>query len=574
VELHAYTRSISDLLSVKKTYIVPRFQREYSWTKEQVTELWEDTFSCLHSLEGGSFEHEEYFIGALVLVGSDKASAYQIVDGQQRLTTLTIALSVLCERFIQIGRRNLADAIYQNYIAGTDDEGNDYFKLQNESPRPFFQKCVQHIDKAQEPPQTTEEETLFAAYTDLLAFTDRAKLATRVGKDELSDSQYENLLKAVRDQLVSHLKVIFITVAEEEEAYTIFETLNARGMNLSFVDLIKNRLFKELAKKHPDDDARTTWKKMRSVISSRENVGGLEAFIRHWWISRYSYVSAENVYKRFKRLWHDGEIDAADFLAKLHQDAELYVRTSAPQVDDFKSGDERQIYFSLSAFRTFNVTQQRPFVLSLFRAQEAGIVTRTQLMDTLLVLEKFHFLFNAVCSQRPSGIEASYSRAARGLVDAKNKVEARKVLETLHSSLSKRVPDKATFTKKFSVIRYSKQRPKNKRLVQYILHKMVRATLRTAELVPSDLTIEHIMPQSSGAPDVVGQLGNLLPLGRQLNGDAANKSVQLKLAEYAQSEFPLTASFAESCSGTWGKEDVVKRTGVLCSVAYDKIWAL
>ncbi|NJN74869.1 MAG: DUF262 domain-containing protein [Limnothrix sp. RL_2_0] len=68
------------------------------------------------------------------------------------------------------------------------------------------------------------------------------------------------LLRAVRDQVVKYLKVIFITVAEEEEAYTIFETLNARGMNLSFVDLIKNKLFKELTDTHPDDDAKTTWK--------------------------------------------------------------------------------------------------------------------------------------------------------------------------------------------------------------------------------------------------------------------------------------------------------------------------
>ncbi len=108
------------------------------------------------------------------------------------------------------------------------------------------------------------------------------------------------LLKKIRDQVLSYLKVIYITVKEEDQAYTIFETLNARGINLSFVDLIKNKLFKELKKQHPDDTAKTKWKKLRSLMSSREGLRSLETFVRHWWISRYSYKSAEKVYKAFK----------------------------------------------------------------------------------------------------------------------------------------------------------------------------------------------------------------------------------------------------------------------------------
>ncbi|MDM3852277.1 MAG: DUF262 domain-containing protein [Aphanizomenon gracile PMC627.10] len=125
MELHAYTRTISDLFSVKKKYVVPRFQREYSWTKEKVSELWEDILSNITINNDQQFNHEEYFIGSLVLVGDDKSLSMQIVDGQQRLTTITILLSALCQRFIEIEKRNLAQSIYENYIAGKDDEGND-----------------------------------------------------------------------------------------------------------------------------------------------------------------------------------------------------------------------------------------------------------------------------------------------------------------------------------------------------------------------------------------------------------------------------------------------------------------
>ena len=129
MELHAYTRTISDLFSVKKKYVVPRFQREYSWTREKVSELWDDIVSSILIEKDNSFTHEEYFIGSLVLVGDDKSISMQIVDGQQRLTTLTILLSTLCQRFLEIDRKNIAESIYDNYIAGKDDDGNYYFKL-------------------------------------------------------------------------------------------------------------------------------------------------------------------------------------------------------------------------------------------------------------------------------------------------------------------------------------------------------------------------------------------------------------------------------------------------------------
>jgi uncharacterized protein with ParB-like and HNH nuclease domain len=315
MELHAYTRTISDLFSVKKKYVVPRFQRAYSWSKEQVKELWEDIVSNIRINDGEENSHEEYFIGALVLVGDDKSNTLQIVDGQQRLTTITILLSVLCERFKEINKINLADAISKNYIEGRDDDGNAYFKLDNETPKPFFQTRIQHIDKDNSSPNTDEEKTLFASFQDFLNFTTKENLASQFNLNkDIDDVQYEILLRAIRDQVVKYLKVIFITVVEEEEAYTIFETLNARGMSLSCVDLIKNKLFKELNNTHPDDEAKTTWKNIRSVISSRDSVGSLETFIRHWWISKYSYVAEDKIYKNFKNLWAEGKIDARRFI--------------------------------------------------------------------------------------------------------------------------------------------------------------------------------------------------------------------------------------------------------------------
>ena len=156
MELYAITETISNLLSVNKKYIVPRFQREYSWDKEQVLELWNDIISNISVDCNTNWLHKEYFIGYLVFVGNDISNSMQIVDGQQRLTTLTILFSALGEQFKIINKNHLAEAIYELYIAGKDNNRKPFFKLQNESPKPFFKKVIQHIDKQELPPSTEE----------------------------------------------------------------------------------------------------------------------------------------------------------------------------------------------------------------------------------------------------------------------------------------------------------------------------------------------------------------------------------------------------------------------------------
>jgi uncharacterized protein with ParB-like and HNH nuclease domain len=575
MELHAYTRTISDLFSVKRKYVVPRFQRAYSWSKEQVKELWDDIIANIQINSEEDISHEEYFIGALVLVGDDKSNVLQIVDGQQRLTTITILLSVLCERFKELNKRNLADAIFKNYIEGQDDDGKNYFKLDNETPKPFFQKSIQFIDKEQSSPQTDEEKTLLSSYQDFYSFTSRENLASRFRIDKkVDDEKYETLLRAVRDQVVKYLKVIFITVAEEEEAYTIFETLNARGMNLSFVDLIKNRLFKELSDTHPDDDAKTTWKNIRLVISSRDSVGSLETFVRHWWISKYSYVGEENIYKTFKKLWTEDEIDAKEFIKELHSDSKTYIKIASPLQEDFKQQEEKSIYNSLSAFKIFNITQQRPFLLSLFKVRERRILKFDDQKEIMLFLERFHFMFNAVCSLRPSGIEGSYSRAARDLQNASDQRRAKEIINVLKESLTTRIPDETVFIDKFKELKFYNGYTRDKKLIQYIFNKIERSKLLTNELTPENISLEHILCQSNNDKEIIGKIGNLLPLSQELNERAKDKSVADKLSIYQQSQYCLPKEFSAEYVTSWNADEIGRRTESLANYCYNDIWKI
>ncbi|MEL6069825.1 DUF262 domain-containing protein, partial [Escherichia coli] len=211
MELHAYTRTISELLSVNRKYVVPRFQREYSWVKEQINELWYDVISNIKLESDFTYSNNEYFIGSLVLVGDETGREMQIVDGQQRLTTLTIFLSVLCEAFKSNNQSDLASALFENYIEGRDDDGKKFFKLINETPKPFFQKNIQHINKADDIPQTQEERNLLSAYKEITSLASKEKLEKYFSVEINTEDNYSSVLKAIRDQILRFLKIIFIT---------------------------------------------------------------------------------------------------------------------------------------------------------------------------------------------------------------------------------------------------------------------------------------------------------------------------------------------------------------------------
>lgn len=578
MELQANARTLTNVLSVNKKYIVPRFQREYSWGKEQVSELWNDIVSNIHFQQDGQYHYDEYFIGALVLVGQETSSELMIVDGQQRLTTLTILLSALCDKFKQINEEAVAQSIYNNYISGIDDDGRSFFKLVNETPKPYFQNNIQHIDKRGDGPESLEEKNLQSAYNDLTEYLSEETLSKSLGLDE-ERFVYLEALKAVRDQVLRFLKVIYITVNDEDEAYTIFETLNARGLNLSYADLIKNKLFKKLNGTHPDDDAKTKWNKIRKIIGSRNGVGSVETFIRHWWVSKYSYVSSDTLYKAFLDKWNKGVIDAGEFIDELLSDAELYVKISSPTEQDFPEVEMRPVFKGLQALRLFNISQNKPFLLSLFKARAKGTLKLADMNRAVLSIERFHFMFNAVCSLRPSGIESAYAKAARALVDdAATKASNRQVIKSLLDMLVKRKPEFSVFIEKFGMLKFSNQELKNKRLIQYIFNRLELHFIKTGEYMPDSLTLEHIYPQSSGRHEVYSMIGNLLPLSKELNEKAGNKSVKDKIIIYKESKYALVQDFVNQFENRfeerWESDLIILRTAELGELSYKSVWKL
>jgi hypothetical protein len=161
----ANSRIIRTILEAERKYIIPRYQREYSWESEQLEEFWDDITNQISFSQNNEYEVKEYFIGSLVMVGDDEQGTdFYVVDGQQRLTTITIILSVLTQIGKELKDEAFAKSCYR-YIEGKDTDYKEFFKLKNETPKPFFQNSIQNyeLDRGLKP-TSEEERRLLSAY--------------------------------------------------------------------------------------------------------------------------------------------------------------------------------------------------------------------------------------------------------------------------------------------------------------------------------------------------------------------------------------------------------------------------
>jgi len=204
-------------------FFIPRFQRPYSWGREQVEELWEDS---IQETSG------EYFIGSMV-VYKQSEDTRAVIDGQQRLTTLMMLLCALRDAADRHNLTSLGNGT-QNFIERKDENGNDRFVLHTETSYPYLQDRVLSRDEQQIKTKAgREERAIKQAFDRVSAYVD--DLVDSVVEDPTmrDDDREERLLerlKEVRDKILN-LRLIFIEVGEQDEATTIFVTLNSRGLD-------------------------------------------------------------------------------------------------------------------------------------------------------------------------------------------------------------------------------------------------------------------------------------------------------------------------------------------------------
>lgn len=510
MKIESQDKKVDELLK-GNIFLIPRFQREYSWEPDHVSAFWSDLLDNLS---------ESYFIGAMV-VYKDGRSTLAVVDGQQRLTTITILLCAIREEFKRIGRVELANGL-QAYIEQKDRENRTVYVLRTETSFPYLQEEVLKGDvsdlKVKIGPEEEAIKRAFEIFRQNISFEVEKFLQNKEHTKEENAEHAANWLSQLRDT-VFDLNVILVTLDNEDDAYLIFETLNTRGKDLALVDLLRNHFAKYLRPTSEVDHATLKWRQVLDTIKSAPISLDPDTFIVHSWQSRYDFVTKAKVFQKAKE--RIAKANAKSHLDRFVSDSEQWRAIFDTEFFWIKS--EKEVARSLEALRIFKVVQPTPGILSLVRAYKDSIISYRTLRNILSKIEKFHFSFNAITSSRSSGgISGMYASFGKRIFDAYDSNDAGLAISDLVQKLRDREVPEREFQVGFEQIIYTKKHSSQKALVQYILRKLAAHQQQPFLGETDDLTIEHLLPQSYISTEadefIVGQIGNLMLIDGKTNG--------------------------------------------------------
>ncbi len=565
MKIRSIDKTMNDILK-SGFYKIPRFQRPYSWERENVEDFWSDVF-----INSGG----DYFIGSMVVFKPDNSDTASVVDGQQRLTTITMLLAAIRNAFKAEGFADSAAGI-QAFIERPDIDNQNQYSLQTETSYPYFHEHIQSMNDPEVDPELgKEEEALkltFDYFTDQINDTVAAIKADKGIDKKAASIKVRKRLSEFRDKLLS-LKVIYIDLDNEDDAYLIFETMNTRGKDLEPSDLVKSHLTKLLKPGNKNVDlTKDFWNKMVEIIEGSQADLTVTTYLHHYWLSRYEYVTVKELYKDIKRNIHKEQAKA--FLNSLVADSTLYREIQETSYRIW-SKSERQVREALDALNLFRVKQPLPMVLAIMHAYEAKTLSLGQVQDILTAIEKFHFVFTAITSQRSSGgISFMYALHARELLRASDSNARGRVLAGLKKKLKDKLPPYEEFESNFLNFSFTNTYTKQKKLIQYVLGRLDRGEGSGVAVDYEQMTIEHIAAQSGDTDEsAVGSIGNLLLCESSFNGAQLKaKPFVDKKAILKKSKVTLDASLRGATK--WTETEISSRSRAMAERAYTTTWKM
>ena len=543
-------------------YRVPMFQRDYSWTEEEWDDLWQDIVALQEP--NGEAGH---YMGYLVLQSTDERH-YDVIDGQQRLTTLSvIVLAVLnnLNRLVEDGvepddNRRRIDELRKTYIGYLDPVtlvASSKLTLNRHNDR-YYQTYLVPLEKLPRRNLRASEHLLRKSY-EWFDERIRAHIAqSRSGAD----------LARFVDTLADHLFFTVIQVTDELNAYKVFETLNSRGVRLSSTDLLKNYLFSvaHSAGGHEQE--------MRAIEDQWEAVVGklgsesVPDFLRVYWNSRNPLTRHAELFKAIRAQVRD---KAAVFalLRDLDREADVYAALGEPE-DALWTPEQRRHIADLAMY---GVRQSYSLLLAAKRSLPSDDFSRALRACAIIA-----FRYNVIGNLTPNEQERVYNAVAERIT-AGQLQDAAEVVKALRPVY----PSDDAFRSAFTEKQIRTTTPRNRRVVRHILFAIEHHHSGKEFDADSDrYSIEHILPENPGdnwdtftdeqADRYVYRLGNMTPLASAANRAVGNAAFDLKRGTYLQSEFGITHHVAEA-NESWTPDRIASRQAWLAKQA-TAIWRI
>lgn len=302
--MNAGERTINNVLTEQICYEIPPYQRPYSWERENVQQMLDDVWEAFQAKD------PEYFIGSLITIERERDRLYDVVDGQQRLTTLNLIFAALRDGISDVAAKAALDnrILPKNALTGQAERPRLQLRKKDQG---FFRK---HILEAQPVP---------AGQQGKLETPQRRLIENRAVVSKFCEGKDEQTLKLFANYILSRVYVVFVTTGSLKSAHRLFNVLNARGMSLSNADLIKNSLFGLVG---PDDahseDLEDKWLELENEVG----IERLDAFLSHHRTSVTAVRAKGSLHEEFEPLVQKADGGSLGFLDGLVRSADNYMR--------------------------------------------------------------------------------------------------------------------------------------------------------------------------------------------------------------------------------------------------------
>lgn len=552
--LNTRTTDYLELIGNGKVYRVPPYQHDYSWTREQ----WEDLWSDIMEVRAG--REDRHYLGTLVVEATSDRE-FAVIDGQQRLVTLSlIALAVIAKlddlatAGIDVEANRDRSKELRNRFVGEKDPASlvEHRRLTlNHTDDGFYQDFLVQLRKPHSfRSLLTSNRQLWEAFQYF-----------RVRLDKLADVRHdgEAIARILSETVARGLLFILITVDDELNAYRVFETLNARGLELTTTDLLKNYLF---SKVRVQSDVEVLERRWQSLITTVEPPRFAE-FLRCHLQCTHAEVRGRRVFKLVQDEVRDAH-DAFALVDAIEPRGELFAALREPAHEYWIDlpGAKRRV----SELILFEARQMTPLLFSAwdhFSPQEFA--------RSLKLASVVSFRYLVVGKLPGARLESACHRAAKA-VAAGDARSARSVFDELRPVY---VED-AQFRQSFAGLATTRSR---KKLTKYVLARLESdASGRECDHESDPGTIEHILPQRPIAEwdhafsdrqrhSAVNRLGNLTLLEHAVSRRIGNVDYQKKVVEYGRSGYALTRQVSELAPVEWSWALLEKRQALMAKRA-------
>lgn len=550
----AHQHQISFLLG-KKIYSIPRNQRKYVWSIEN----WKDLLEDLDFLQGTGKEH---FLGSIVLntlpnYNNDDIEYFEIVDGQQRITTIIIVLVVIAQIFKERGEDALLKGLLP-YIQTTNINNQTSSTLQTD-----VHTCIMNLVSVVSD-STTPYNSIQLLITNCITNKKQdyvIEACLRYYYDILTTRTTDDVV-SFRNALISS-NYVNIKTTGEEDAYTVFEILNARGLDLEDHELLKNYILRYTVPINNTDIARQEWKE------EIENRLGkyLPSFLKHYVAHRFGYAGATKnraVYDAIKKNTSVNEVNNLfcdlKLKAKYYQQIVCEINLHDNEVSEI----DRVFNFMLSNRSLLF----RPIYLSLLHQTELGNISEEDLIKMLKCIQYFFVCYNLISKETSNKISEGIQKYAY-LIENECR---REVLKKFLQHLKDRMPTQTEFRNTFKLIGYSNHCEfyhdnKNKQRAEMALR--ILEQIKTGRVSVPAFTIEHILPDSQNRENAY--IGNLIPLEENLNSLCGDKSLEDKILIYERSNFTTARNVANRYAENAVDFNIISRSNAMADELYNEI---